>query len=233
MSSLTLRCVLPAVAFALAMSASARSGAELNPPPEQSIGHPRSGALHEGVAMPRGPRHVLRNPQNVFGTTATVAHLLAVLDALDAVPHRLVVGDLSGPRGGRLPHHQSHQTGRDVDLGLFHTREPGRRFVEATPANFEPAATWALLVALAETADEPGGVEWILLDYEVQGWLYAWARGADVDPGIVDAMLQYPHGPRSDHGLVRHRSNHHHHLHVRFACPTSSARCHSPVGPPR
>ena len=235
MELLGLRNALAAGVFATAMlwvGESVADPSEPGEPVDQSIGHPRAGRLRDGARLPRGSRHVLSSPTNAYGTTATVDHLLSVLEGLPDVPHRLVIGDLSSHRGGRLPRHASHQTGRDVDLGLFHQHDPGRRFLEATPDNFDPAATWSLLVALASTHGEPGGVEWILLDYEVQEWLYAWASKSDVEPELVDAMLQYPHGRDADHGMVRHLRRHRNHLHVRFSCPPASSRCRSSALPP-
>ncbi|MEM9695968.1 MAG: penicillin-insensitive murein endopeptidase, partial [Myxococcota bacterium] len=38
----------------------------------------------------------------------------------------LVVADLSGPRGGKIPRHRSHRTGRDADL-LFYVLSPAGR----------------------------------------------------------------------------------------------------------
>jgi murein endopeptidase len=177
---------------------------------------------------------VFRNGATTYGTTSTVGHLRAILNRLEAwpLPHRLVIGDLSTRGGGPLLGHRSHQTGRDVDIGFFYRRSPGRKFVEATPDGLDLPSTFALLAALAETQADPSGVQWILLDYRIQHQLYAWAQGQGIDPSTLDRWFQYPHGKRADRGLIRHYPNHRHHMHVRFGCGHEDKACVSPPGPP-
>src|SRR5690606_18317973 len=106
--------------------------------------------------------------------------------------HDLVVGDLSSELGGRLLGHFSHQSGRDVDLGLFYRRRPEgypERFIEARRDNLHFKATFALLEALADTVDEPGGVEWILLDYELQRMLYVWGKRQKIPAETLDRIF--------------------------------------------
>jgi murein endopeptidase len=71
---------------------------------------------------------------------------------------RLVVGDLSRPRGGDfgprygLPGHASHQSGLDVDL--YYPRRDGRLEPPDTPAQVEPTtAQWLVDAFVAEGAE--------------------------------------------------------------------------------
>lgn len=204
----------------------------------QSVGAPRAGALFGGERLQPGEGYVIRNARASYGTKTTVAHLREVIaEVREQHPrvHPLVVGDLSSELGGRLLGHFSHQSGRDVDLGLYYrTRPEGypERFVEAHRDNLHFGATFALLEALWRTTSEPGGVEWILLDYDVQRMLYLWAKRRGTPPDALERMFQYPHGPTAPRGLVRHFPQHRDHLHVRFACAPDDPHCTSPEGPP-
>lgn len=208
-------------------------------PVGQSLGAPRAGALFGGERLEPGEGYVIRNARASYGTKTTIAHVRGVIaEVREQHPrvHPLVIGDLSSELGGRLLGHFSHQSGRDVDLGLYYrTRPEGfpERFVEAHRDNLHYSATFGLLEALWRTSSEAGGVEWILLDYEVQRMLYLWAkRRGGVPQDTLDHIFQYPHGPTATRGLVRHFPQHRDHLHVRFACAPGDLHCTSPEGPP-
>lgn len=101
----------------------------------QALGVPHAGRLVRGVALPAAGRHfstwdpVLRRAPNRawrrWGTDDTVRRTLAVARAYrrahPSAP-RLMVGDLSRPRGGEFGRrwgiigHASHQNGLDVDV---------------------------------------------------------------------------------------------------------------------
>ena len=68
--------------------------------------------------------------------------------------HVLAVGDISQERGGQITQHRSHQSGRDVDIGLVYKHKPAdfpENFVTATADNLDCEATYALLNEFAET----------------------------------------------------------------------------------
>ena len=75
------------------------------------------------------------------------------------------------------------------------------------------------------TAGDPGGVEKVFLDYEVQGWLYAAARADGWSKARLLDVFQYPDGPYAKHGIVRHEPKHADHMHVRFRCAPADAGC--------
>src|SRR5690606_23260483 len=132
----------------------------------------------------------------------------------DASAPPVYVGDLSKKEGGPFPPHVSHQSGRDVDIGLVHQghHAGARRFVRATRTSLDVERTWSLLVALLET----GQVAYVFVDYEVQGWLHAWATARGVNPARLQEWFQYPRGATAMAGVVRHWRGHTDHLHVRF-----------------
>jgi murein endopeptidase len=192
---------------------------------------PWNGRLSDGVQLPVGDGYHIRRPHRSWGCSHVVAHIARAIDAVRArfpAVHTLAIGDLSAKKGGAITDHRSHQSGRDVDIGLYYRAVPRgypRSFVDATPANLDCAATWALLHAFARTADEPAGVAAIFLDYDVQGQLYTWALDHGVPADYLRRLFQYPHGEGAMTGLVRHEPNHADHLHVRFRCPPGDGRC--------
>ncbi len=154
----------------------------------QSLGRPWQGRLHDATRLPDGSGYVIRRPWRAFGTRTTVDFVHdAVTDMRVQFPdaHVLAVGDISQESGGQITQHHSHQSGRDVDIGLVYKTKPAsfpEDFVNATADNLDCEATYALLNEFAETAHEDGGVQVIFLDYNVQGLLYHWALAHGEDP---------------------------------------------------
>jgi murein endopeptidase len=197
----------------------------------QSVGAPWSGKLRDPAELPDGDGYVIRRPWRRFGTRTTVEFVERVVsDVRDQFPdeHVLAIGDISAEHGGQITEHHSHQSGRDVDIGLFYKTKPAaypRSFVPATAENLDCAATYALVAGFVATAHEPGGAQVIFLDYDVQRMLYEWAKEHDVDEKTLDRTFQYPHGRGSSNGIVHHEPNHDNHIHVRFKCPRGDTAC--------
>jgi murein endopeptidase len=197
----------------------------------QSVGKPYRGTLVGAVALPEHHAYHRRHPKRIYGTTSTVRHLQTAIETVhETFPnlHRLAVGDLSAREGGKLGGHRSHQSGRDVDLGFYFRQRPWIypfKFAQPTARNLHFRATWALIKALADTSDEPDGVDYILLDYDVQRLLYIWAMQQDDLRDDVERILQYPRGRMREVGIVRHFPKHANHLHVRFKCPPQDMLC--------
>ncbi len=198
---------------------------------DRSIGAPWSGRLEAPARLPRGEGYVIRRPSRAFGTRTTVDSIRdAVTTTLEAFPkvHVLAIGDISAESGGAITEHHSHQSGRDVDLGLFYKKQPAgypASFVRATEANLDSAATWKLIWEFAKTAPDDGGAQIMFLDYDVQGIIYRWAKDHDVSEQRLDRVFQYPHGRSSTRGVVRHFPNHDNHVHVRFKCRDRDVSC--------
>ena len=197
----------------------------------QSVGEPWAGRLQHATQLPPGDGYFLRRPARAFGTETTVALIeRAIGETLDEFPdeHVLAIGDLSAETGGSITQHRSHQSGRDVDVGLFYLEQPAgypNNFVHANEDNLDCAATFKLLDRFLATADDDGGVQVIFLDFDVQGLLYHWAKDHDISEHRLDRIFQYPHGRGSSEGVVRHEPNHDNHMHVRFRCQGDDDAC--------
>ena len=197
----------------------------------QSVGAPWAGRLQHATALPPGDGYFLRRPGRAYGTQTTIELTeRAIGETLDAFPdeHVLAIGDISAPSGGTITQHRSHQSGRDIDVGLFYRDKPAgypASFVHADEDNLDCAATFKLLESFLATADDDGGVQMIFLDFDVQGILYDWALDHGVSERRLERIFQYPHGRGSSEGIVRHEPNHDNHMHVRFRCPAEDTGC--------
>lgn len=198
----------------------------------QSLGGPRSGRLRGGVQLPPDRGYYLRRPYRAWGATHTVFYIRgAIARVKRKFPsiHRLAIGDLSAKHGGKIYPHVSHQSGRDVDLGLYFKRKPKyypMSFIKAHPSTLHFDATWELLRALIDTVNKPGGVQRIYMNYNVQRMFYSWARKQGVSNAELQRVFQYPRGRYSQHGVVRHWRGHDAHIHVRFKCPAGDDGCY-------
>mgnify|MGYP001035362814 CR=1 FL=1 len=182
-----------------------------------SIGTAHSGVLIAGVRMPEGPNWQLTNPGLAWGTKETVDALAHAIDAVaarfpDTPP--LFIGDISAKRGGHLPPHVSHQSGRDADVGYYLT-EPARPYTTATAANLDRARTWHLLRTLIVDSD----VDLILVDTQIQRLLKAHALSIGEDPAWLDQIFQV--GGKSSRPIIFHAKGHANHFHVRFYSPVA------------
>ncbi|HEU4734522.1 MAG TPA: penicillin-insensitive murein endopeptidase [Kofleriaceae bacterium] len=197
----------------------------------QSVGAPWDGRLQHATQLPDGDGYYIRRPERSFGTETTIELVeRAIGETLDAFPdeHVLAIGDISAETGGTITQHRSHQSGRDVDVGLFYKEQPDGypvSFVHADQDNLDCAATFKLLESFLATTNDDGGVLMIFLDFEVQGILYRWALEHGVSERRLARIFQYPHGRGSIEGLVRHEPNHDNHMHVRFRCQASDTAC--------
>lgn len=195
----------------------------------QSYGLPWHGALHDSTQLPDGDGYVIRRPLRSFATRSTVDFVQHAITAVrEQFPnsHVLAIGDMSGKAGGPITGHRSHQSGRDVDIGLIYKTKPDmfpRDFAPATEDNLDCEATYALINEFANTANE-GGAQVMFLDFNVQRMLYGWALDHGEDISELEHLFQYPHA-ESRAALVQHAPNHNDHLHVRFHCPKDEAGC--------
>lgn len=185
-----------------------------------SVGHPSAGYLVGGARMPEGDGWVLTAPRHVYATTETIdqlRHCLTRLRAEHAGAPPVMLGSLSGKGGGRIPPHDSHRTGRDVDV--YFSRAPGAKWhVAATREDLDLPRTWALLRCFITDCD----VDFVLIDRAVQGWLEAYAIEAGEPPAWVHDLFHDADRAgdgRENHAVVRHAPGHVAHMHVRFVSP--------------
>ncbi len=177
-----------------------------------SIGRPNQGFLFNAVHMGEGEHWELVDPDRAWGTQETIAALQsAILEVKRLYPDtpKLQVGHISKQQGGWLRPHRSHQSGRDVDLGLYYT-DGGAWYQPATPETFDVERSWALLSALARS----GQVEYVFLDQSLHAVLRAQAERIEEDAEFV---RQYFEGNLPQQGpVLRHTRGHRTHLHIRF-----------------
>jgi hypothetical protein len=213
----------PIVLDAIVHDQPSSARAALIRPGAHGVGTAQDGILVAGVQLPPGEGYELRYPNSAWGTTFAVREAVAALDRFAAVsdyPRAISVGTMSRQRGGEIGGHNSHQTGRDLDIRLPLRLEipPG---YDPIPRRIDWQITWALVSAFVE-ADS---VEMIFLDYGSQRRLYKAAQALGVSEELLDATLQYPRGSKANRGLVRHSPGHESHIHVRFACGPAEPEC--------
>lgn len=181
-----------------------------------SVGAPNGGALFNSVQLPESPLWRLADPAHAWGTRESidfVAHAITRVNEYFPGSPVLYVGDFSGPRGGKLRPHKSHQSGRDVDLGYYYSTGEAW-YKRATSKNLDRARTWALL----ETLLTESRVEYVFMDRGIQPLLKEYALAQGEDPEWLSRVFE---GPGNRDPIVRHRFGHATHMHVRFENPTA------------
>ena len=183
-----------------------------------SIGTPGRASLFNSVALPPNPHWEAAPNSDSYATSETIAFLQAAIETVyQLFPETppIVIGDISAPGGGHLKRHQSHQGGRDADVGYYYKSGSTAWFVPATAANFDLARNWALVRALVTRTD----VEMILLDIRVQRMLYKYALSLGEEKDFLDHVFQCGRGLRD--AVVQHVVGHRTHFHVRFYNPVA------------
>jgi murein endopeptidase/LysM repeat protein len=196
-----------------------------NPPASAitaSIGQPYRGYLVNGIPFPTQFRgYQLREEERTYATPELIG---AVLDAIERVVKKypdtcdLYIGDISGPRGGRMSRHRSHENGRDIDLGMY-ARE-NRVLSNLAPMNEENLdvpKTWCLIESLLQSRR----VQNIFVDQGLQKVLYRYAASQGWDENYLDNLFGVAAGPDT-RTVIQHVRGHRDHLHVRFYTPWSS-----------
>ena len=187
----------------------------------RSIGSPERGKVAGAVPLPEGEGRIIKaTPAKTWATRRTVGLLDAVLRAWPKLePHGdpLLVGNMSRRRGGKLPPHHTHQSGRDVDLGYPQVRNPNETYNwrDMSAANLDSRRTWRLLHLLKAT----GELERVFIDRSLQKVLYDYAIEHNVlSKADLATWLEYPRAPGDGAPIVQHVPGHVDHLHVRFSC---------------
>jgi LysM repeat protein len=169
------------------------------------------------------PEYVVKRPERDYGRPWA---LTLIRQAVHQVHERfpgttpVVLGDLSGVVGGRISHHLSHQTGRDVDIGYF-TRgnEHLVDFEVVNLDNLDVEKSWALMEAFIRT----GRVQYVFMGRELhQAFLdHCTALGYPAE----ELARLFQSAPGAMDGVIRHWRGHLDHIHVRFACPPDDRLC--------
>ncbi|MDH5673103.1 MAG: penicillin-insensitive murein endopeptidase [Myxococcales bacterium] len=176
-------------------------------------------ALHDSEVL-----HAARS--NRYGTRELVGLLERAASAVDrAAPgSRLVVGNLSAEQGGHLFPHESHQSGRDADVGFYALAEDGTPRPQAIMQRvapdggmrrgeqsfrFDDARNWELVVAFVD--DPMAETQYVIVAPHIRERLLAYARdsGADADQIRRVELVTVP---------MRGSESHDDHFHVRIYC---------------
>lgn len=204
----------------------------LAPGLQGTVGVPHQGVQTNAVELPaKGAHYVRYRPRGKHHWA--VPRLVTLIEEAAAHVERelpngapLVVGDLSARWGGKIPGHNSHRTGRDVDLLYYATttagvpvRTPGFVHFEGDGLAFVPGTgrylqldvprQWALFKFLLD--DTRVGIQFLFVSREVEALVidYALARGEPLELvyRAATVLLQPTDSmPHDDH------------VHVRIAC---------------
>ena len=178
-----------------------------------SLGFPNGGVLVNGRQMTSSPLWHVVDPDESWGTAETILFVeraIQTVHELFPATASLPIGDISYENGGRLNRHNTHQAGRDVDLGFYLKTGENVWRARGTSRNLDLPRNWVLLRALLVHAD----VEAVLLDRQIQRLLYGYASSIGEDPEWLRLVFQVPRG--TGQPLVRHVAGHANHYHVRF-----------------
>lgn len=181
-----------------------------------SVGLVEAGRLINGVQMPSGDTWQVVDSQRAYGTQETIDFIQLAANQVreqfpDAPPLR--INHIGAKNGGYLRPHQSHQAGRDVDLGFYYPagEDPGRLSKRRELAMDLPM-NWALLKSIITGSD----VQFVLVDKRIQARLYDFALKQGEDKAWLDKLFHGGWG-----SLIRHARGHRDHFHVRYYSPRS------------
>lgn len=210
-----------------AAAAGAASWAGVSTPsmgPPQVLGGASNGCLGGAEILPEiGSGYVsIRRARNRYYGHPELIRMIGDLGAAARARGLglVMVGDLSQPRGGRMPSsHRSHQNGLDVDIWFTLADSPrsARRLMDDRPdpqSMVEPeglavSAAWGPSQRLLlETASRHAAVDRIF-----------------VNPAIKDALCREVKGDRGWLRKVRPWYGHDSHFHVRLRCPPGNQSC--------
>jgi penicillin-insensitive murein DD-endopeptidase len=227
-----MKAAAPALFALLASTGCISAPSPLTPGYSGAVGAPGGGVQTDGVELPvSGPGFVRFRPQgaNHFGRPRLVSALTRIAAELAAESRGappLVIGDLSARYGGKIDGHQSHRTGRDVDI-LFHFVTPAGARVTApgfvhvdtdglarvhdtgSVLRFDVEHEWRLVRALVDAPEI--GVQFMFVSRTIEALLveYALARGEPLERVLRAQSVMLEPGDSMSHDD---------HVHLRIAC---------------
>jgi penicillin-insensitive murein endopeptidase len=198
-----------------------------SPGPARAIGEYSAGCVAGAVALPlEGPGYQVMRPsrRRYFGHPRLLSFIRTLGKGVKkAGLGRLLVGDLSQPRGGRASGgHSSHQTGLDVDLWFWHPGKGKQALLSAEEC--ETLAAPSVLDAKASALRKP----W---KKRVAQLLRLSVDKESVDRVFVNPVIKRElcttSGSEDRAWLRKLRPWHGHddHFHVRLACPPGETGC--------
>jgi LysM repeat protein len=174
----------------------------------------RVGSARDLYQLEAGPGFDLLDPRHAYGTMLTVTRVAEILSD-HGIRHPdkppILIGDISRERGGFLAPHHSHRHGRDVDI-RYPLKKANKQYVAATAETLDLKRSWSLIQDFIKTGD----VIYVFVDYRFQRLLYELAQERGMSEERLKELFQYPRGPRSMSGIIRHEPGHKTHFHLRF-----------------
>lgn len=188
-----------------------------------SSGEPFGGRLINGVQFPSQlPGYELGKKDFCYTTPEVVGALLDALEMFaDKYPDTCDVffGDFSRNGGGRLKGHESHQNGRDVDMGLFAKGNVALHgFVPMNSDILDVQKTWDMIQLLLSTQR----IQQIFLDRKIQVKLYNYASKQGVDRDYLAKLFKDAGAGGGRDSVIQHEPGHRNHMHLRFYAPWST-----------
>jgi murein endopeptidase len=187
-----------------------------------SVGEPHDGHIVNSIQLPENKKlYTIRKPEEAYGSSHALDQLQLAIARWrrdSGYTGSLKIGSISKQGGGKLKPHESHRSGRDVDIRLPLEHNDGSAD-DVDDVDWD--ATWSLVMAFVDT----GEVETIYLTSDRQKHLHAAAKRAGTSADTIDRVLQYPDKGGRNNGIVRHQHGHEAHIHVRFSCASNETRC--------
>jgi penicillin-insensitive murein endopeptidase len=195
-------------------------GAEMPAPgPADSFGAAAHGCLQGAAGLPPSGAgwQVMRPDDNRFWGNPALVALIEEQAGFAQHYGRLLIGDLSLPRGGRMPTgHASHQSGLDADILFYFADHPvsidegfeAERLNVVKNGKMLPDRWGDAQVAVLKNFAQDNRVERIF-----------------VNPAIKRHLCQSLTGDRSWLHRIRPWYGHQAHFHVRINCPAGASSC--------
>jgi LysM repeat protein len=184
-----------------------------------SVGYCEAGRLINGVQLDSGELWTVKDPTSAWGTQEVIDAIKLVAKTVHEMRPGigpLRINDIGRQQGGYMKPHRSHQSGRDVDMGLFYLDGDGSwapRGKEKTRV-IDIGANWQVLKSVATLTD----VQVVLVDRKIQKLLYDYALATGENRQLVDSIFK---GQKGVPALTQHARKHRDHFHVRFFSPRS------------
>ena len=224
--------------FALSTLALAQVDVPPTPVPvAEPLGSYSQGTLLNGEAMPEsgeGFVQLYRDTNRYYATRSIIQMIIDTAKEMNLKypeSDRMQLEEMSGPNGGDLDRHSSHENGLDVDIQYYkldrveHNPQTAGTLY-ATPLvirnkvspNFDLERNWEFVKSL----HRHGKVHRIFMDQKLKNALCSYSR-------LRKDFLPNTEVLRS----IRHVENHKDHLHVRLRCPVNARRCIPQEDPPK
>ncbi len=194
------------------------------PSDARSVGLPQKGRLEGGTRLPESPLWRIGQPARAFASSHTIAVITRAFTTLrNDMGYRgtITIGALSRPHGGRFRPHQSHQSGRDIDIRLPLRPGIGDDVRHPTVDDIDWYAAWAMVDAFIRT----GEVEAVFLEIGRHERLYTAARVMGVPRAQLVDLVRWTNWSGPVKPLVLHSDGHDTHIHVRIRCGRDEPRC--------